>query len=196
MKRLFVTGLVLLFPITITIAIAVWLFNLITDPLAGLLFALLPDYEILFWVARLLALISIFVIILLIGFLGRLYAFNQIFGLVQKVFKKIPFFRSIYSASQEVIETLLADENRGFTQVVQVAYPSEREATIGFIPRIDTPVCPTLYDGDLIPVIIPGCPNPLMGFILFFHKKDIHFLDMKVEDALKLHISAGAFAPK
>lgn len=196
MKKHFLRGLVLLFPILFTFVVSAWLFHLITEPIAHLLLSFFNEGALHEEAANLLSLVLLFVFILLLGLVTKIYLFHKALLLVQRLFRKIPLLRSLYNATHEVADTLLREDKRGFSNVVMVRYPSPESSVIGLIPRLDMEICQTLHGGDLVPVLIPGSINPLMGFLVFFHKKDIEYLPVGLEEGLKWYLSVGCIPPK
>lgn len=105
--------------------------------------------------------------------------------------------RSIYSGIKQISETVFAQSERSFETACLIQYPRRGIWAIGFISteakgeiarRADT-------SGKLISVFVPTTPNPTSGFLLYFPEEDIIELDMSVEDAAKLVISAGLVYP-
>jgi uncharacterized membrane protein len=105
--------------------------------------------------------------------------------------------RSIYSGVKQIAETVFAQSERSFEKACLFEYPRKGIWAIGFI---STTAKGEVADrattsGDLVSVFVPTTPNPTSGFLLFFPREDIMELEMSVEDAAKLVISAGLVYP-
>lgn len=204
MKKYFITGLVILLPLALTIAILLFVFNLLTVPFLGLVKAIFERYDLfqsgfLFLnanqvenlIAKLLILISLTIFTLALGFIARWFFFNTLLKCAEFMVKKIPFVSTIYNTCKDVIQTIFASKNNAFKQVVLVRFPNPETYSIGLITREEIPsLQDTLYQ-DVMTVFVPTTPNPTSGFLIMYKKQDLIFLDMKVEDAFKYIISCG-----
>lgn len=126
------------------------------------------------------------------GLIGRsLIRFGE--GLVDRT----PVVRSIYSGIKQIAETIFAQTERSFEKACLVQYPRKDIWAIGFIStEAKGEVSQRAETADtLISVFVPTTPNPTSGFLLFFPKSDVIELDMSIEDAAKLVISAGLVYP-
>ncbi len=199
MKKYFLTGLAVLLPVTLTILIVVFVFNLLTEPFAGLikgllsynyLLAKIPD-KIQEFISQFIILIVLFFFTVLLGIFGRWLFIHYIIRGIERAVQRIPFIRAVYNTCKDVIKSLFASENNSFKQVVLVPYPNTTILCLGFITRTDMKGLGSRSDDDLIAVFVPCTPNPTSGFLVMFKKSDLIFLDMKVEEAFKYIISCG-----
>ena len=203
LKAYFITGSVLLLPLALTLAIVTFLFNLLTEPFVGIVKSILDHYNLLgsgflfLSSAQLQKLFSQIIILLLLfcltvslGLVARWFFFHYLLRLWEKMLAKIPFIRGVYKACQDIIQTLFASSSNSFKQVVMVPYPAKGQFAIGLVTNENVTAI-NLGDDPLIAVFIPTTPNPTSGFLILFEEKDLVYLDMKVEDALKYVISCG-----
>jgi uncharacterized membrane protein len=104
---------------------------------------------------------------------------------------------SIYNGLKQIAETVFAQSETSFDQACLIEYPRKGTWAIGFVSTTAKgEVAALAEDGDpLISIFVPTTPNPTSGFLLFFPKSDVKILDMTVEDAAKLVISAGLVYP-
>ena len=114
----------------------------------------------------------------------------------ERVLDKMPVVRSIYGAIKQIMETVMSTNSDSFREVVLVEYPKKKIWVIGFVTGETKGEVQTLNDETLINVFIPTTPNPTSGFLLFVPKKDLIYMKMKVEDAVKMVISGGIVTPK
>ena len=203
MKKYFITGLVILLPLALTVAIVSFIFNLLTDPFVGLVKAIF-DYNGWFTTgflflttsqtqqlfSQLIIIILLFFVTAGLGFIARLFFFNYILGFWELDLKKIPFIISIYTTCQDVIQTIFTTDSNAFKQVVLVPFPSMNAQAIGLVTSDNLPKLGS-YNEPFVAVFIPTTPNPTSGFLVMFKKTDVVYLDMKVEDAFKYVISCG-----
>jgi uncharacterized membrane protein len=204
MKKYFVTGLVILLPVTITIAFIAFIFNLLTAPFHDFTKAILENFGLgsngfLFLnasqfqnlLSKIFIIISLFFFTILLGFLGNKYFFNAFINFWEHIVHKIPLVNSIYKACQDIITTIFGSKSSAFKQVVMVPFPNAETHTLGFVTRDNMPNLKNATGPDLIAVFIPTTPNPTSGFLTIFKKEDVMPLDMSVEDAFKYIISCG-----
>ena len=125
------------------------------------------------------------------GFLGRMMMRQG-----ERIVNAVPILRSVYSATKQVFETILADKSQAFRQVGLVEYPSRGTWAVGFVSGPARGEVQRLTKEHLVSVFIPATPNPTTGFLLFLPEQEIDILDMTVEEGLKLVISGGIVTPE
>lgn len=203
MKKYFVTGLVILLPVTMTVYISLFFLNFLTNPFVEFFSPLFKSFThsnsvIFLWSAekfvqyfsRILILLLLFIAIVFIGILTQHFFLNYFISLSDKVIHKIPLVNTIYKTSKEVIHTIFQDKTNNFKQVVLVPYPSEKTKTLGIITQNDVGYIDATLKGKSA-VFIPTTPNPTSGFLLMYDQNQITHLKMSPEDALKMIISCG-----
>lgn len=124
------------------------------------------------------------------GFLGR-----WIIRLGEAILNRMPVVRSIYGATKQILETVISTQSDAFREVVLVEYPRRGLWVIGFVTGTTKAEVARLIPGSNVNVFIPTTPNPTSGFLLFCPTKDIKYLDMSVEEAVKLVVSGGIVVP-
>ena len=125
------------------------------------------------------------------GFLGRVWL-----RFSEAVMNRTPVLRGIYSAVNQIFETVLAQKSHAFREVVLIEYPRRGIWTVAFITGRTVGAIARPIGHDLVNVFVPTTPNPTSGFLLFLPRSDIRLLDISVEDGLKLVISGGIVAPQ
>jgi uncharacterized membrane protein len=109
---------------------------------------------------------------------------------------RMPVVRSIYNGIKQISETVFAQTETSFDRACLIEYPRKGIWAIGFISTSTKgELLEKSGEDDMTSVFLPTTPNPTSGFLLFFPTKDIRELDMTVEDAAKLVISAGLVYP-
>ena len=126
------------------------------------------------------------------GFLGR-----SLIRVGENLVRRMPVVRSIYSGVKQIAETVFAQSDRSFEKACLVEYPRKGIWAVGFISTEAKGEVKykAKSNSDLLSVFVPTTPNPTSGFMLFFPRNDVIELEMSIEDAAKLVISAGLVYP-
>ena len=124
------------------------------------------------------------------GFLGR-----WIIRLGESMLNRMPVVRTIYGASKQILETIISSQSDAFREVVLVEYPRKKLWVIGFVTGGTKGEVRRLVDKDMVNVFVPTTPNPTSGFLLFCPRSEIIFMEMSVEEAVKLVVSGGIVTP-
>lgn len=132
-----------------------------------------------------------------VGWIGKGLIGRSFIGIGERFVDRMPVVRSVYNAVKQIAETVFSQRDTSFDKACLVEYPRRGIWAIAFIStnakgEIDT----RLSDGEpTVTVFLPTTPNPTSGFLLFLPRSDVKVLDMTVEDAAKLVISAGLVYP-
>ena len=126
------------------------------------------------------------------GLLGR-----SLIRSAERFVNRMPVVRSIYSGVKQIAETVFSQADRSFEKACIVQYPRKGIWAVGFISTsAKGEIRARVNDAqNLLSVFVPTTPNPTSGFLLFFPAEDVIELDMSIEDAAKLVISAGLVYP-
>lgn len=126
------------------------------------------------------------------GLLGR-----SLIRSAERFVNRMPVVRSIYSGVKQIAETVFSQADRSFEKACIVQYPRKGIWAVGFISTsAKGEIRARVNDAQkLLSVFVPTTPNPTSGFLLFFPAEDVIELDMSIEDAAKLVISAGLVYP-
>ena len=141
--------------------------------------------------SQIFILITLFVVIMLLGFFARLFLFKFFFKCGDMIIHRIPIINKLYKTFKEVIEVIFASKEKTFKQVVMVNFPNANTLCIGFLSRESPPIFNQRTKQDLISVFLPTTPNPTTGYLLQFPKEEVKHIDMAIEDALKFIVSCG-----
>jgi uncharacterized membrane protein len=194
MKKYFITGLLVLVPLFIT----VWVLKTLVQTLDQSLL-LLP----VAWRPETLLGVDIpgFGVILTVGIVlaTGLVATNifgqQLIELWEGLLIRVPVVKSIYSSVKQVSDTLFSDSGNAFRQALLIEYPRQGSWTIAFLTGTPGGDVANHLQGEYVSVYVPTTPNPTSGFFLMLPKSDVVELDMSVDQALKYIISMGTVAP-
>ncbi|MCB1110459.1 MAG: DUF502 domain-containing protein [Chlamydiia bacterium] len=209
MKKYFITGLVILLPLAVTIAIVVFIVNFLTKPFIGIVSGFLKDFnlinkgflflspdQVVLYGSKLLILICLFLFTLLLGMIARWFFFKALLNLSDKILHRIPLINKVYKTTQEIIKTIFVTDKSSFKQVVMVPFPKGGSYVMGLISREAPKACSDGAGGELYSVLVPTTPNPTTGFLLMYKKEEIIFLDLKPEQAIKYIVSCGVITPE
>jgi len=133
----------------------------------------------------------------MVGFLTANLVGRTIIGFGESLLDRMPLVRVLYKGLKQIFETVLAEQNNSFKQAALIEYPRKGLWSIVFIAtETKGEVDHKLPGEETISVFLPTTPNPTSGFLLFVPRKDVLMLDMTVEEAAKMVISAGLVAPQ
>lgn len=132
-----------------------------------------------------------------VGWLGKGLIGRSFLRWGERVVDRMPVVRSIYNGVKQIAETVFSQRDTSFDKACLIEYPRKGIWAIAFISiNAKGEIKQQLPGhGDIVTVFLPTTPNPTSGFLLFLPRKDVIELDMSVEDAAKLVISAGLVYP-
>lgn len=187
----FLTGLVIVAPIFLTIYL-IWLFVGFVDDRVVPLIPAAYRFEIPGFGLLVFLLVTSIVGMLTKGIFGR-----QLVRFGEDLVDRTPIVRSIYTAVKQIIETIFSQSQSSFQNACLVQYPREGIWAIAFVSTGTKGEVLNRIEGhdEVMSVFLPTTPNPTSGFLLFVPRKDVVMLDMSVEEAAKLVISAGLVVP-
>ena len=192
----FLTGFLVMTPLILTVYVA-WAFITFVDNLVVPLvpFNYRPSNFLPFSIPG-LGLIIVFIFTTLVGLLATGLFGRTLIRIWENLLNRMPVVRSVYSAIKQILETVMATQSDAFRQAVLVQYPRKDIWAIGFVTGSTKGEVGKRVDKKMVNVFMPTTPNPTSGFLLFFPEEDLIFLNMSVEDALKLVVSGGMVVPK
>ncbi len=195
----FLTGLVVVAPAGLTIII-VWT---VITAIDSRILPLLPPrfnpntYIDIGWEIPGFGLIIFVIFTVLIGYFTKIIFGRTLLRWMEFVVTKTPVIRTVYNAIKQIAETVLSQSNQSFDRACLIEYPRRGIWAVAFFSsyakgeiKARSPDSRTM-----VSVFLPTTPNPTSGFLLFVHEDDVIWLDMTVEDAAKLVISAGLVYP-
>ena len=186
LRNYFITGVVVLIPIGFTLYLSKILIGISSNLIPK---NLNPNHYLPFDIPGVEILISI-LLITIVGGLSLSFFGRRILKLIDDLFKRIPFLRTVYSAIVQMTETFSKkDDNQ--KSVVLVEYPRKGVWAVGFATKENTGEMADKTYKKLINVFVPTTPNPTSGFLLMFPIEDVIYLNMTFEEASKFIVSAG-----
>jgi uncharacterized membrane protein len=202
LKKSFITGLVILLPTALTLIIAVFLFNLFTRPFVPIVEAILSQFsfplsrDMTLLLSRLIALIFLFIFILLLGMIARLFLFTALANVTNYILFRIPIVNTIYKTSRDILSAIFSpDGKHAFKEAVAIPFPAHPHMCVG-LSSGEVPIeCEEKAGEPLISVFAPTAPHPISGFLFLVPAQDVQSLNMTKEDAIKFLLSCGVIHP-
>ncbi len=212
LRASFLTGIVVIAPVGLT----VWLIWTVIGWVDGFVWPFVPDAyqpEALLnrflgtrdpsdpdWInvnVRGVGVIVFLLFTLLVGWIAKGLIGRSLVRYAESLVERVPVVRSIYSGVKQIAETVFNQEDRSFEKACLVQYPRKGIWAVGFVSTTAKGEISRRAEtgGRLMSVFVPTTPNPTSGFLLFFPEEDVIELDMTVEQAAKLVISAGLVYP-
>lgn len=193
LKRYFVTGLVVLLPLLLSVFILVKVFNFADNVLGRFLNSYFRE-TLGFYIPGLGLILSL-LIVLAAGFSASHFLGKKLYPFFENIILKIPLLNKIYPTLRQIVLFILRQEEFGFKKAVLVQYPSKGIWSLGFVTNQGFTEIDNKTNDKLVCVFIPNSPGPLTGYAVFFPQREVVFLDLSVQDALKIIISGGIFKP-
>jgi len=137
--------------------------------------------------------------LIIIGFITAGIIGRSLLGYGESVVDRTPVVRNLYRGLKQIFETALSQKGQSFQKAGLVEYPRKGLWAIVFLAtnaKGEIQAKAGEEADSMVSVFLPTTPNPTSGFLLFVPRHDIRILDMSVEDAAKLVISAGLVVPE
>ena len=205
LRTSFLTGIVVIAPVALTL----WLIWSVIGWFDGFVLPFVPDayrpeqilntifgYDLKLNISG-VGVVVFLVFATLVGWLAKGLIGRSFIKYAENLVNRMPVVRSFYSGIKQIAETVFAQQERSFEKACMIEYPRKGIWAIGFISTTAKGEIAERNSskGPMVSVFVPTTPNPTSGFLLFFPKADIIELDMSIEDAAKLVISAGLVYP-
>ncbi len=195
-RNYLITGLIVTAPIGLTVYLSwqfvAWIDDAVT-PLIPEKYN--PETYLPFSIPGLGLIIVVFFLVF-VGFITANIFGRTIIKIGERIVNRMPFVRSIYSGLKQVFETLFQQSSQSFRNAVLVEWPRREIWTVAFVTADTTGEIARRRGNDLVTVYVPTTPNPTSGYMVVLPKDDVIYLDMPVEEALKMVISMGVLAPE
>jgi uncharacterized membrane protein len=195
-RRYFVAGILAFAPIGITIwaiaSIIQWLDNLLLPRLLKVLFPRVEDPPSIPLVGALFT----FLVILAFGVIARHFFGWEMVRLWERVLERVPVARNIYAAVKQLFGAIFLSSGTSFRRVVLIEYPRRGIFAIAFTTGASRGIVQDRTSKQMVNVFVPTTPNPTSGFYLLVPEDDLTLLDITVEQAFKLVMSAGLVSPE
>lgn len=194
LKKYLVAGVVALAPLLVTVMLIRWLIGLSVnfsnmlpeayrpETLLGIDF---PGLDVLLAIA----------FIILIGAITTHFIGSSIIHWVDRIMERIPLIRTIHKATRQLLGAIFGDSSKAFQKVVMVQFPQPGQWVIGFVTG-HGPLPGQENSTDHVSVFVPSTPLPTTGWLLFVEESTLRYLDISVEQGMKLVLSGGVLPPE
>ena len=193
----FANGIVLLLPISITVALVRFLVislnNMVLEPLLKFFAPIAGEMNV--FIAKPIIFFIVIVAVTAIGWGAKILFINRIFSLGERLVLRVPVMGRIYNAAKQIFSAFFGQGKTVFKQVVMIEYPRKGLYSIGFTTGTSKGELRETLGCVGVNVFVPTTPNPTSGVFLIVPKDDVHFLKMSVEDGMKLVVSGGSVSP-
>ena len=204
-RNSFLTGLVVIAPVALTI----WLIWSVIGWIDGFVLPFIPNLyhpdnilntffgQDVAINIRGLGVVVFLLFTTLVGWIAKGFLGRSLIRIGENLVRRMPVVRSIYSGVKQIAETVFAQSDRSFEKACLIEYPRKGIWAVGFVSTEAKGEVKykAKSNSDLLSVFVPTTPNPTSGFMLFFPRNDVIELEMSIEDAAKLVISAGLVYP-
>ncbi|MGE6493870.1 DUF502 domain-containing protein [Cupriavidus metallidurans] len=194
LKTWFLTGLLVLVPLGITLWVLNAVISTMDQSMALLPLAWQPENLFGLRIPGLGAILTL-LFILVVGVLAHNFIGQRLVKWWEALLRHIPVVGPIYTSVKQVSDTLLSSSGNAFRKALLVQYPREGSWTIAFLTGRPGGDVQNHLQGDYVSVYVPTTPNPTSGFFLMMPRADTIELDMTVDAALKYIVSMGVVAP-
>ena len=191
LRNYFFTGVIVLIPIGFTLYLSKFFISLSSKIIPE---NINPNSYLPYSIPGIEIIISV-IFITIVGGLSLSFLGKKILKLIDDLFKKIPFLRTIYSAILQMTETF-SNKDNDKKSVVLIEYPRKGVWAVGFATKENTGEMAKKTNQKLINVFVPTTPNPTSGFLIMFPIDEVIYLDMSFEEASKFIVSAGTSSGK
>lgn len=206
MKKHFLTGLIILMPIALTVMIIIFLVDFFTTPFISIVSSILNQIEtaldfhipdsLTLPVARVSALILLFLFILVLGAIARWFLIKHIIQWGDRIISRIPFIKTVYKVSRDIFNALFSsDGKKAFKYSVIIPFPFSPSYSLGFQAGEVAEEIQSKVKEPLVSVFMPTAPHPISGFLFFVPEKDAHKIAMTTEESVKFLVSCGMIYP-
>jgi uncharacterized membrane protein len=204
-KQRFFTGLIIILPLTITVWIISFLVHLCTRPFEAWTQQCLSSLDLFqsgWWIfsreqvlrtsTTFAILCGMILVLFVVGFIGRWFLIHFVLRTIETVLSRIPLVNKVYRACREFTDVLFSPKSNSFSQVVWAPFPSPREGAVGVVTNEVNVQLPNGTQKTFTSVLIPGTPNPTVGFLMLYPKDSLAPSNVSSETAIKWVISCGS----
>jgi uncharacterized membrane protein len=193
LRKWLLSGLLVIVPLVITLGVLKW----IIDTLDQTLWLLPGDWQS--WLyehkVRGLGVLLTLAILLAAGAIASNFVGRRLLDWGDRVVRRVPVVRSIYSSVKQVSDTLFSESGNAFRTAVLIQWPREGMWTIAFVTGTPGGDVVNHLQGDYLGVYVPTTPNPTGGYFVMLKRSECIELKMNVDEALKYIVSMGVVVP-
>ena len=189
-RKIFLTGLLVIIPIAGTISLIFWLLNIVDSIFRN------PIERIVGFPIIGIGVVITVSIIFLTGVIATNYLGKEMIHLTDKAMRRIPIVNSIYTSMKQLIDTIFMEQKNAFKNVVLVQYPSKGIYVLGFVTSNAPEIICNRVGEAMQSIFIPTTPNPTSGMLVMVPENEIIYLQIPIDTAIKLVVSGGILMPE
>lgn len=194
MRKYLIAGLLVWMPLGITFLVIRAIVGFLDNTLLLLPEAYQPDNLLGFHIPGLGVLLAV-ILVLATGMIVANLLGRRLVSAWESLLSRIPLVRTLYAGVKQIMEAVLATDAKSFRRVLLVEYPRRGIWSLGFMTTDQLGEVQQKTESDVIGVFVPTTPNPTSGFVLMIPEHEVIYLDMPVEQGLKMIISMGTVVP-
>ena len=189
-RQILLRGLLTLLPIIATVYLLYSLFGFLDKFLGGYISLLIGR------TVPGIGIIAGFIIIFIMGSVVSNVIGQRFLDFAERMIRRIPIVPRVYFALKQIVDAFTLQGKHVFNKVVLIEYPRKGLYVVGFLTGECKGEVQVKTDAKLMNVFVPTTPNPTSGMLILVPESDILYLDMTVEEGLKLIVSAGVVVPE
>jgi uncharacterized membrane protein len=195
LKNYFLTGLLVVVPIAMTVLVIRWLVGFMDRLLMTVLPEALRPEQLYGIPVPGIGFVATLLLILLVGVLAANIFGRSLVSFSERLLDKIPFVKGVYSLFKQVSDTVFKRDRGAFRKVVLIEYPRKGIWVVAFVTGVSEGEVQQVTEQKLVNIFVPTTPNPTSGFYILVPEDEMIELSMSVEEAFKLIISGGMVTP-
>lgn len=195
LQKYLIAGLLVWLPIVVTVLLFRFLITLMDQTLILLPSQIRPEAVIGFKLPG-LGLILTLLVLIVTGIFAANFVGKSMVNFGEKIFKKIPIVRSVYSAAKNFADIVFSDTGQSFKKVLLIQYPRKGVYSLAFQTSTNLGEVQKKTGSDVVCTFVPTTPNPTSGIIIIIPKEDVIEMDMEVDEAFKMIVSLGVVVPE
>ena len=199
LRNAFISGLLLLTPVAVTILVINVLVDSIGTPARDLFFPFLKesmeDKPWFAWTVSILSTFIVLILITLVGWFSQLLIGRYVVRAIERFLTNVPFIRTVYNTVKQIIDTFSSQNKAVFQKVVLLQFFRKDIYALGFLTGTGKEEIRFRVGREVYNIFVPTTPNPTSGFLVMVPKEKVILMDMPVADGMKLIISGGAVVP-
>jgi uncharacterized membrane protein len=193
-QKYLIAGLLVWLPVLVTVLLFRFLITLMDQTLILLPLQIRPESLLGFSIPG-LGLILTLLVLLVTGVLAANIVGRTMVSFGEKILKRIPVVRSVYSAAKNFSELVFSETGQSFKKVLLIQYPRKGVYSLAFQTSTALGEVQDKTGKDMVCTFVPTTPNPTSGYIIILPKEDVIEMDMNVDEAFKMIVSLGVVVP-
>lgn len=195
LRNAFISGLLLLAPVGITIYVMIFLVEKIGGPTSELFFFWVPNEWGEIYIFDILATALVVVLITILGWVSKFLIGRILLQTIERILDNLPFVNNVYKTVKQIFDTFSQQKRNVFQKVVLIQFPRKGMYAIGFLTGTGKGEIQHRTEHELINIFLPTTPNPTSGYLIMVPIEDVTILEMTIAEGMKLIISGGAVVP-